>query len=107
MTEQKPLTIDEYKRELEETLDQYFPKIHEEGAAKIANKRSQALMLYTQAVLLAPRLQMEVRTVDICQRDAQKVGKQLCYVAAGDRLTTTDPDGKQVVFNIRPNAKSL
>lgn len=107
MTELKPLTLDEYKAELENVLDEHFPKIHEEGEAKIANKRSQALVLFAHAVLLAKRLHMEVREVDICQRDAQKVGKQLCYVAAGDTLTTTDPEGKQVVFNIRPNKKGL
>ena len=43
--------VEAYKRKLEEVLDEYFPKMYEETPAKIANKRSQALMLYTEAVL--------------------------------------------------------
>src|SRR3990167_7240245 len=45
-------TIKKFKVELEEVLDEYFPKIEEEGPEKIANKRGQALALYSTAVLL-------------------------------------------------------
>ena len=100
MTEQKPLSIDEYKLELEASLDKHFPK----GECK---ERGAALVLFADAVLMAKRLHMEVSTVDLSQRDAQKIGKQLQYVAGGDRITTTDPEGKEVVFNIRPNRKGL
>ena len=44
--------IIEYRSALEEVLDKYFPKIEEEGEEKRLNKRSEALMLYTEAVLL-------------------------------------------------------
>ncbi len=53
---------EEYKRdvvffrELEEVLDEYFPKIEEEGAAKKANKRGEALMLFSAANDLHSRL---------------------------------------------------
>lgn len=45
-------TIKEFKIELEAVLDEYFPKIEEESPEKIANKRGQALALYSTAVLL-------------------------------------------------------
>lgn len=38
---------------LEETLDEYFPKIEEEGKEKQANNRRAALVLYATAVILA------------------------------------------------------
>ena len=44
--------IKKFKIELEEVLDEYFPKIEEESPEKIANKRGQALALYSTAVLL-------------------------------------------------------
>jgi len=44
--------IKKFKIELEEVLDEYFPKIEEESPEKIANKRGQDLALYSTAVLL-------------------------------------------------------
>src|SRR3990167_6827375 len=52
MTNNIEKTIKKFKVELEEVLDEYFPKIEEEGPEKIANKRGQALALYSTAVLL-------------------------------------------------------
>ena len=39
------------KNRLEEVLDTYFPKIEEEGEAKKANKRGEALVLFAEATL--------------------------------------------------------
>jgi len=39
------------RERLQETLDAHFPKIEEEGEAKRLNKRSEALMLYSTAVI--------------------------------------------------------
>ncbi len=50
MTNTKKTKIDnEFFNTLEETLDEYFPKMHEETPEKIANKRSGALMLFVEA----------------------------------------------------------
>ena len=40
-----------FKNELEEILDEYFPKIYEEGPAKKANKRGEALMIFSTALI--------------------------------------------------------
>jgi hypothetical protein len=40
-----------FKDDLEAVLDEGFPKIHEEGPEKIANKRGPALALFAEAVL--------------------------------------------------------
>ena len=40
-----------FKIKLEDVLDAGFPKIEEEGAEKIANKRNPALMIYATAVI--------------------------------------------------------
>ena len=43
--------IREFKDELEETLDEYFPKVEEEGAKKRAMKRGEALALFSMAIV--------------------------------------------------------
>lgn len=43
--------VKNFKRHLEEMLDEYFPKIYEEGEKKRLNKRGEALMLFVFAVL--------------------------------------------------------
>ena len=53
--------LNQFKEELEDTLDRYFPKIEEEGEAKKANRRSAALMLYTQAVIGAENLEKTIK----------------------------------------------
>lgn len=50
-----------YKAELEEVLDEYFPKIEEEGPAKVANKRAEALMLFAKALILTRQVELEAR----------------------------------------------
>ena len=42
-----------YRNSLEEVLDEYFPKIEEDGEARRDNKRGAAVMLYSEAVILA------------------------------------------------------
>ena len=42
----------EFFNALEKVLDEYFPKIEEEGPEKIANKRGPALALFSEAVVL-------------------------------------------------------
>lgn len=49
----------QYMAELEEVLDEYFPKMWEEGPAKIANKRSEALALFIKAVMLTRQVRDE------------------------------------------------
>ena len=44
--------LEEFKEKLEETLDEYFPKVQEEGEEKRLMKRSQALALFSKACLL-------------------------------------------------------
>lgn len=41
-----------FSNALEEVLDEYFPKMYEETPEKIANKRSEALMLFAEANIL-------------------------------------------------------
>jgi hypothetical protein len=41
----------EFEEKLEAALDEGFPKIHDEGPEKKANKRGEALSLYAAAVL--------------------------------------------------------
>ena len=43
------------KIRLEEILDEYFPKVEDEGPEKTAMKRGQALMLYGEAMMLAQK----------------------------------------------------
>ena len=43
--------METYKDDLEAVLDEGFPKIHEEGPAKVANKRGPALALFAEAVM--------------------------------------------------------
>ncbi len=50
-----------FRDDLEEVLDEYFPKIEEEGEAKRANKRGAALMLYSEAVILARKYVQSAR----------------------------------------------
>lgn len=50
-----------FKTKLEEVLDEYFPKIEEEGPTKIANKRGPALVLFSEAVILARQAVQEER----------------------------------------------
>ena len=44
--------IEKFREKLELVLDEYFPKINKESPEKIANKRGQALMLYSTAIHL-------------------------------------------------------
>ena len=48
-----------FKNSLEEVLDEYFPKIYEEGEAKRANKRGPALVLFSEAMCLAEKMLAE------------------------------------------------
>lgn len=44
--------IQKFKEDLEETLDEQFPKQYEEGPKKTATRRGAGLVLFSQAVLL-------------------------------------------------------
>lgn len=54
-----------FKESLEETLDEYFPKIEEETPEKIVNKRGEALMLFTKALLLFREISHQTRIADL------------------------------------------
>mgnify|MGYP001560853157 CR=1 FL=1 len=53
--------LEESKEKLEAVLDEYFPKIEEEGEEKRLNKRGAALMLYSEAVLLLTLQRKQMR----------------------------------------------
>lgn len=44
------------KEDLEKVLDEGFPKIHEEGPEKVANKRGPALALYAEAIVIMHKI---------------------------------------------------
>lgn len=44
-------------------------------------------------------------TVDLAQRDAQAIGRQLQYVKTGDTLVAKAPDGTNLKINVLPNKK--
>ena len=73
MTPQEQSAIERDQKffvELEEVLDEYFPKVEEEGEEKIRTKRSEALVLFAQAnIIHSQRLAEELRT-------AREEGKQ-------------------------------
>lgn len=54
------------KEDLEKVLDEGFPKIHEEGPAKIANKRGPALALYAEAICIMHKITIAFGRCEFC-----------------------------------------
>mgnify|MGYP001614440484 FL=1 len=79
------------KLRLEEVLDEYFPKIYEEGPEKIAVKRGAALMLYGEAMVLAQKA-IEDSTTEIINA-LESMYDQYCndghsFMSAGENASS-------------------
>jgi len=66
-------SIGQFKRKLEETLDEYFPKMHEENEAKKLNKRAEALMLYSEAVIGVIQLTSNIKQNFISRKNIEEI----------------------------------
>ena len=79
--------LKKFKVNLEKVLDEHFPKIIEEGEKKRLNKRSQALMLYCEAVLEAKSALLSVYKASGEESvKAQQMQGQVAYKQQSDGL---------------------
>lgn len=82
--------LEESKEKLEAVLDEYFPKIEEEGEEKRLNKRGAALMLYSEAVLLLTLQRKQMR--EMVQKKLETWGGQNGKEALSDVLNVLDKE---------------
>lgn len=76
----------QFFQELEEVLDEHFPKIEEEGEAKRANRRGAALMLFTEANRIHSRLLASQK--ERVLREIKKMQSEVLPMHAGSAIST-------------------